>query len=801
MAIVKVVPFPGQNGKSAYEIAVENGFVGTEQEWLDSLGGGNADIGNFTFVDNEMTTDGEMSIGVNGVPGSINLSAYSGIELSFADAEGAGLRFPDGTVQTTAYAPEQIIPLPEFLDYAVDRDQLPVLNTNFGWDAEGVWFGPTVEGGNGDSYPIFTSFTIPSDASVSVAFDAEVDAECSDIGVALYVDGEIPQWEFGTNATRIAAQFNCPNPELNGITSFGTGEGGSLPGPGIYRYLVNYNPLAEGAKVTFDVFDVNNGDTLVSSLELNERLPDGPYRIGFAADYDLEEGAGVDKSYIRNLQITFDNNGIETTYSDTLTNGNSGGRSSANIADFVFSTNGNESFMTIANHDMTIKTTRDDGQDADISLESADDIWINAYDSIEITSIQDDVRIRTADGEHIWSFASDGILQLPGQARIFTNSDDVIDNGARTYVGSTNALGQTPDESFASLNAPINTETQWFADNYMYFTGGTVTLADSTVITLTSLSQGDVQGTPAVFFLFQDFVTKTGSETYPYTIDITYSKNLGPKTTTTLEVEGPGTSNRVILDIDGAYVGEKQPQNQLVVVGDLDTGPKTWTAPNDSLYSIHQAHGGVSVELTSKAFHLYDQAYVETNYVNTNYVELVVDNYTEFLLIPIYSGSVKNRGVKLNDGGYLHNVLNFFPVSPLKWAFELETATTLYTENSYVIEMEYDGPPVLWWDAYDLDIMPEGEEWLFRGAKIEYHAYSQDAGTIIGTIYIAADSGNRHVTHIEVSNGVSDLGSIQLWNRDGNDYELYAYRTDGNSDTLNIHWTAQVYFSPDREDD
>lgn len=29
----------GAPGKSAYEIAVENGFVGTEKEWLESLKG------------------------------------------------------------------------------------------------------------------------------------------------------------------------------------------------------------------------------------------------------------------------------------------------------------------------------------------------------------------------------------------------------------------------------------------------------------------------------------------------------------------------------------------------------------------------------------------------------------------------------------------------------------------------------------------------------------------------------------------------------------------------------------------
>jgi hypothetical protein len=50
------IPGPqGPEGKSAYEVAVENGFEGTEQEWLDSLGGsgGTADIADFIFTDNE----------------------------------------------------------------------------------------------------------------------------------------------------------------------------------------------------------------------------------------------------------------------------------------------------------------------------------------------------------------------------------------------------------------------------------------------------------------------------------------------------------------------------------------------------------------------------------------------------------------------------------------------------------------------------------------------------------------------------------------------------------------------------
>ena len=34
---LQIIGKRGQDGKSAYEIAVENGFKGTEQEWLESL--------------------------------------------------------------------------------------------------------------------------------------------------------------------------------------------------------------------------------------------------------------------------------------------------------------------------------------------------------------------------------------------------------------------------------------------------------------------------------------------------------------------------------------------------------------------------------------------------------------------------------------------------------------------------------------------------------------------------------------------------------------------------------------------
>ena len=60
----------GEPGESAYEIAVRNGFPGTEQEWLDSLQGEKGDKG----VDGENGDNG--GEGANGAPGEAGKSAY-----------------------------------------------------------------------------------------------------------------------------------------------------------------------------------------------------------------------------------------------------------------------------------------------------------------------------------------------------------------------------------------------------------------------------------------------------------------------------------------------------------------------------------------------------------------------------------------------------------------------------------------------------------------------------------------------------------------------------------------------------
>ncbi len=66
----QVDPPQGEEGKSAYEIAVENGFVGTEQEWLDSLKGEEGDSAYEVAVENGFVgTEEEWLESLEGAPG------------------------------------------------------------------------------------------------------------------------------------------------------------------------------------------------------------------------------------------------------------------------------------------------------------------------------------------------------------------------------------------------------------------------------------------------------------------------------------------------------------------------------------------------------------------------------------------------------------------------------------------------------------------------------------------------------------------------------------------------------------
>ena len=97
----------------------------------------------------------------------------------------------------------------------------------------------------------------------------------------------------------------------------------------------------------------------------------------------------------------------------------------ANIADFIF-TNEDEDNSTITlpiNKELTIETTRDDDDDADINIRSADDVFITAQgDDISLDAFNE-VSISSDDDGYEWTFTNSGHLRLPSGGQIFNPSD------------------------------------------------------------------------------------------------------------------------------------------------------------------------------------------------------------------------------------------------------------------------------------------------------------------------------------------------------------------------------------------
>ena len=254
--------------------------------------------------------------------------------------------------------------------------------------------------------------------------------------------------------------------------------------------------------------------------------------------------------------------------------------------------------------------------------------------------------------------------------------------------------------------------------------------------------------------------------------------------------------------VDNGFVGTEQEWLDSLAAGG-DT-VQTWTAPNDSLYEIYQAHGGVEVQTDAANSHS-ETITVTSNQVASGSIEITVSSTLDTIFSDILNGTQTFRSlyIYMNDQSRAFTVA--YQSAPNTWILNPVSYTvTVNQGDTYDLDVYYGGNPVVWWDADTLGIKEESDYWKFRGAKIDYHAYSTDSGTMIGTIFIAHDSGDHNATHIETGSGGNDLGAVVLWRRNSTSYEnerkLYVFRSDGESSTTKIHWTAQVYYGPEYYD-
>ena len=530
-------------------------------------------------------------------------------------------------------ATSSFIPLPSFLTYAQGRAALPTLNTNFGWDSNGLWFGPTVADNISDvSYPVFTNFTIPDDVAVFVSFDFVIEegSTCSDIGMAIYVDGETPNWAWEPDLTRIAAQFDCPVPELSGRTSEGVLEEGdvNIPAPGTYRFLFFYDPNAETQKVGFG-YGTTDLENFGADLFINEALPAGDYRIGFASDNDGIGGDGGNlspRSYISNLEIVVGYGGgpEETvTYQDSLTNGNSFSGGTANTGDITF--NGVQIIGAGT-------ASGDGGQYGTIDLVPDADLITNQYGHDQYLIIDptgpNHIHIR-AGGEQDESsanlflgaernnvYVSDGARQV-----VVTTRPSIIEN---TYVNDS----LTSSATFVTSNASD------IGVGYVVNVGGSDYIVDEVandvpVEGLLSVAASGASFTAGASYVFT--YNPTWNNVWEFSSDgYLYGPAMGGLFVDGL-LNGEGnlwlsSSDSVVLNGNegGEFLGDSDvPGNQIATIGDISS-----TVSEETAFTV--AGGTLGTQPTFTGAPLFSGSYVKVGNLVHFQIQVDMDNITNF---------------------------------------------------------------------------------------------------------------------------------------------------------------------------
>ena len=197
--------------------------------------------------------------------------------------------------------------LPLQLYYALGRGPgNGIVDTNFGWDSSGVWFSGNSDG---PSYPIFTNLVIPQNKPVTITVDFVYNERCADFGMCIYPENGIPNWAWGWNSSRIAVQYDCPTPIIDGLTNIQLSSYELTVG-NTYTCKFTYNP---NSNPNITMVTLLNG-TVIDTITLNDQVLSSNYRVGFTADQDNTDF----RTYIKNLTINVNN--CEQCYGSSLQN-------------------------------------------------------------------------------------------------------------------------------------------------------------------------------------------------------------------------------------------------------------------------------------------------------------------------------------------------------------------------------------------------------------------------------------------------------------------------------------------------
>lgn len=211
--------------------------------------------------------------------------------------------FSDLSEQTTAYTGTQwrsnlvsnVTIKPSWLSYYPDGQKV-VLGTNYGFNANGMFFYGTADNEHG--YPIRTNLHFHDTDVVEIIATINYAHTGDDHGIAIWPQGTTPIWKFSTDASRIAWQLNSGIPLLYGQTTANVSPGTPVLSTGNYYTIkFTYDPTNT---VTVETFSGNSAiGTPIDTRSISESLPAGDYLIGFDADQDQIGN----RSYFTNIII------------------------------------------------------------------------------------------------------------------------------------------------------------------------------------------------------------------------------------------------------------------------------------------------------------------------------------------------------------------------------------------------------------------------------------------------------------------------------------------------------------------
>jgi hypothetical protein len=158
-------------------------------------------------------------------------------------------------------------------------------------------------------------------------------------------------------------------------------------------------------------------------------------------------------------------------------------------------------------------------------------------------------------------------------------------------------------------------------------------------------------------------------------------------------------------------------------------------------------------------------------------------------LVAIYSSNNTDIQISFDEMTWINGRVNGFASQPvLRYYIDLDDdfRVDVTAEQVIYVRSRSGAEPVRWFRA-------DGDN--FRGAVINFHAYASESGTIVGTIHIIRDSGERNIVHTEVKSGnQSKLEDLDLWDRRNNEREIWVKRTDGQAETISVHWYAKFFY-------